>query len=476
MKRFGLIIMGVALVLGMAQCKKNVATVSEGIGNQSFDGSIIRLKVNDGGKLAVFPATGAVYYTEGDVIHVASGGAYKGTLTFHDGYFTDFDGTAPDDGATMYFYYLGGKTPTEAIGDGTLTVNISDQTTGYPVISYGASNETYSASNANYTATLKNVGALVKFDVTSESVTVPTLIKGMNNKVQFTLSNNAIGYTKVDDGYIKLPAGSGERWAVLLPQSAVGYAMYSIGVAIVGTGISETVAHGAIPAIKENDYLSSGIGVTATNLSDDSDGNDYYFTVSDEGTMVYFGRGDLENHDGTYSFAETQWTDHSSGTLGYFSTTQARSAVTGLNTANYGDISSWRMLTYDEWEYLFNTRTTVDGTAGKGHNWQWIKLNDVTQAGNNNANMNGAIVYPDGYSGTFYTSGQSIASSVIPMGCVFLPAAGYLRGSVSSVGSLSVYRSSTNSNRVELTSSGVVLSNNDDGLSGYSVRVVVDVE
>jgi len=476
MKRFGFIIMSVALVLGMAQCKKNVETMSDGIGNQSFDGSIIRLKVNDGGKLAVFPATGAVYYTEGDVIHVASGGVYKGTLTYHDGYFTNFVGTAPSDGATMYFYYLGGKTPTEAIGDGTLTVNISDQTTGYPVISYGASNETYSTSNANYTATLKNVGALVKFDVTSSSVTVPTLIKGMNNQVSFTLSDNTIEYSKVDDGIIKLPAGSGERWAVLLPQSAVGYVGYSLSSSGLLHGM--TVFQGDIPAIKENDYISSGIGVSVATKG--------YFTVNASGTQVWFANGNVEHIDDSTYFASTQWTDHSGdGTYDkyYFNSTQTNNAVTSLNSDNYLGRNDWRMLTMSEWKYLFNNRTTVDGTAGREHNWKIVIVSDVIQV-RTGAAMGGAIIFPDEYGSANVSAVASTVTStqlatLEEAGCVFLPFEGLSSdGSVSgSVGSFGYYRTPDGTSSVFINDTPTVSTNhNGSDTRGYSIRVVVNAE
>ena len=316
MKRLGLILVSVALMLGMAQCKKNVETVSEGIGNQSFTDGIIRLKVNDGGKLAVFPHTGGVYYTEGDVIHVASGGAYKGTLTFHDGYFTNFVGTAPDNGDELYFYYLGGKTPSESAGASTLTVNISDQTTGYPVISYGASNETYSTANANYTATLNNVGALVKFDVTSSSTTSATCITGMKNKVVFgTLDGSAPTCSVNGTGVISLPAGSGERWAVLLPQDAVSEGDY-------GSAYTSDKHYygtcGYVPTIESNDYNSKGIAVNVTDPSGTVMGMlPGEFSVSDT-KKVHFSKGNLQYRasSSTWRFAEAQYSYVGDATYG----------------------------------------------------------------------------------------------------------------------------------------------------------------
>ena len=390
MKRLGLIMMSVALVLGMAQCKKNVETVSEGIGNQNFEDGIIRLKVNDGGKLAVFPHTGGVYYTEGDVLYVASGGAYKGTLTFHDGYFTDFDGTAPDDGATMYFYYLGGKTPSESTGASTLTVNISDQTTGYPVISYGASNETYSTTNAEYTATLKNAGALVKFDVTSSSTTSATCIKGMNNQVSFTsLSGTAPTCGKADtDGIIKLPAGSGERWAVLLPQSAVSEGDY-------GSAYTSDKHYygtcGYVPTIESNDYNSKGITVNVTDPSGTVMGMlPGEFTVDSLGKKVHFSKDNLQYRasSSTWRFGEAQYSYVGNATVGNVyddNGTKCNNANISASYSGWIDLFGWGTSgadTYPPYQSLGNNAyypysTEVTDIAGTKYDWG---VNEISNA------------------------------------------------------------------------------------------------
>ena len=531
MKRLGLVLMSVALMLGMAQCKKNVETVSEGIGNQSFTDGIIRLKVNDGGKLAVFPHTGGVYYTEGDVIHVASGGVYKGTLTFHDGYFTNFSGTAPDPGATMYFYYLGGKTPTEDVGGTSLTVNISDQTTGYPVISYGASNETYSEANANYTATLNNVGALVKFDVTSSSSKAATCITGMYNQVSFALSSSSVGTptpSKADtDGIIKLPAGSGERWAVLLPQSAV----------VAGQAYTEDSHYygtrGAVPAIKANDYLSNGISVSISVANTTLGMLNGVFSVSATET-VHFSKGNLQYQPSTatWQFAANQFTK-----LGNVAANKTPSSTmsdwmdlfgwgtSGAGTCypyNYGNDNSkyayynsgtniagteydwgvnyisngssaktWRTLTYAEWNYLLNTRT--GGTAGGTSNARFVKA----QVNTDGTAVSGLIIFPDGFNqttvsgvtdwGTINGTGNSYTATVTSagwttlesLGCVFLPAGGSRDGSsVNDDGTGSNYWSTTahgttNAQRLYFFWGGMGV-NDGSRYGGFSVRLVCE--
>ena len=278
--------MSVALVLGMAQCKKNNDVITSGV---TGDGTrTITLKVNDNGsKISVNPNTGAVGFTKGDVIYAAYNGRYAGKLT-HDG--TDFTGTVTtsgSDGAKLTFYFMGNKTPsgsltTGASGTQALTVSIFDQTENYPVISVGLSNEDYASGTDTYTATLNNQCALVKFDVTTSSAYAPTIIAGVKDQVSVTFAAGAIGsYTYSQyRGAVKVAGGSGDRWAILLPQDAAG-----MGVAYSGD-LCYNGTHGMIPAITENGYLTAGVNV---NVSSALEG----FSVA-SGTKVHFAPGNLQ--------------------------------------------------------------------------------------------------------------------------------------------------------------------------------------
>ena len=400
--------MSVALVLGMAQCKKSVETVSEGIGNQNFEDGVIRLKVNDGGKLAVFPHTGGVYYTEGDVIYVASGGTYRGTMTYtvsdDGGYFSGTLTSTPSNGATLYFYYLGGKTPTETLTagtTGTLTVNISDQTTSYPVIAYGEATEKYGTTNT-YHATLKNVGALVKFDVTSSSSKAATCITGMNNKVAFTLSTNTILCNQVDNGLISLPAGSGERWAVLLPQDAVSEGI--LGSAYTPDG-HYYGSRGAVPAIKANDYLSNGItvslspteiGVLRGQFTVNGDGTRVRFS---KGNLQYLGTGDSGNLTPQWRFADNQY-DYmgdgpSSGTAN-----QGIVTISGYSSYNTGSGSA----TPTDEDKQAARDLLGWGTSGVGAYPPYLTIAD-------NSYYPYAGVYPASIAGTEYDWGMNYISN-----------------------------------------------------------------
>ena len=153
----------------------------------------------------------------------------------------------------------------------------------------------------------------------------------------------------------------------------------------------------------------------------------------------------------------------------------------GGNTPNFG----WRTLTKDEWDYLFNTRTTTSG----------IRYAKATVNG-----KSGVILLPDDWSASYhaltsadtktaaYTSNEITAaewaSDFEAHGAVFLPAAGHREGtSVSSVNSSGRYWSSTsdginnnNAYQVFFDNSGLNPSSTHSRHYGCSVRLVRDVE
>ena len=85
MKKFSTIIMAIALVLGLAQCKKQEIPATP-----DDDGKWVHITLNmgDSGKHIVYPNTGAVVYTENDTIYVGNDGKFIGKLVYHSGAFS----------------------------------------------------------------------------------------------------------------------------------------------------------------------------------------------------------------------------------------------------------------------------------------------------------------------------------------------------------------------------------------------------
>ena len=146
----------------------------------------------------------------------------------------------------------------------------------------------------------------------------------------------------------------------------------------------------------------------------------------------------------------------------------------GGNTENSG----WRTLTTEEWDYVFNTRSTASGMR-----FTKATMNDV----------NGVILLPDdwdvsyyplnsssGFSGNIITASQW--STLEQHGAVFLPAAGARnKTSVNDVGSCGYYWSAScssiyNAKYMYYTSNYLYPVRNHSRYYGYSVRLVRDPE
>lgn len=113
---------------------------------------------------------------------------------------------------------------------------------------------------------------------------------------------------------------------------------------------------------------------------------------------------------------------------------QTGQADWGYNAISNGgnQTNQWRTLTTDEWQYVFNTRTTSSGLR-----YAKAKVN----------NVNGVILLPDNWNSSTYSlsntnqGSASYSSNTISIsqwstlenaGAVFLPAAGYRRGTTAS--------------------------------------------
>ncbi len=530
MKKISIIVTALAFLVALTQCKKEQATPAN-------DGNTVDItldiKSGNGTRMDVNTSTGEVTYETGDVIYVASGGTFIGTLT-HNG--TNFAGTItnPTVGEPLHFYFWGNVTPAETLTAGTTTtcsVVISDQTQHLPVIEYAPSNETYTAGASSFSAHLLNKCALVKFNVTTASEAA-TCITGMKNKVTVNFAENTLTHSQEGNGVITLPSGIGEKWAILLPQEAVEAGEE-------GSAYSEdgdyTGTCGAVPAIYENGYLIAGIEVNVTNEVNPGEvpvgAISGKFTINADGDQVYFSKGNLQYQasTNTWRFAGSQWNymgDGNSnisetydgwidlfgwGTSGYnhgancyqpwsTSTTASDYYAYGEYTYNlydqngqadwgYNAISNggntaniWRTLTDNEWNYVINTRNTTSGIR-----YAKAKVN----------NMNGAILLPDNWTTTTYAlnstnnSLEDFTSNTITAsdwsnvfeanGAVFLPAAGNRGGtSVNDVGSGGYYWSASYDNnygaRCLYFSSVSFYTTYYSRDYGPSVRLVRDVE
>jgi len=390
MKRIGIIALAMVLVLGLTQCKKEQNAQT----NENETVAITLDIRNNGTRMDVNTVTGEVTYEEGDVIYVVSSGKYIGTLT-HNG--TNFSGpiTNPTVGEPLHFYFLGNVTPAETLTAGTTTtcsVVISDQTEHLPVIEYAPSNETYNSGVTTFTAHLLNKCALVKFNVTTSSEAA-TCITGMKNKVTVSFADNTLTHSQEGNGVITLPAGSGEKWAILLPQEAL-----EGGLAYSEDG-DYTGSYGAVSSIYENGYLIAGIEVNVTTEVNPGEvpvgAISGKFTINADGDQVYFSQGNLQYIGSAaepyWKFAENQW-DYLGTTTGQNSSNQNVDrdlfgwGTSGWNNGNlyyqpYDTESSWDALIGYGYGPTDGTNYTFDLTDTYA-NADWGVYNAISNGGN----------------------------------------------------------------------------------------------
>ena len=509
MKKLNVVIIAVALLLGMSQCKKNV----EQIAQEPLAGTVtISLNVGDNGdgsKYSVNTSTGAVTYSSGDVLYVASEGKYLGTMSYTGG--GTFTGSinTPTVGSPIWFFFFGDKLPNESLTKGTstsCTVTISNQTTSLPVISCAASNENYVDGNTTYSAKLLNKCALVKFSTNVNSVTIE--VGGMKTVATVSFAGTV---TPGTSGSVSFTTdSSGEGWAILLPQDAVDDATVD------ADDYSGTCD---VPAITNNMFYTTGVSVTMSSKGISISSNQ----------KVRFAPGNLQAvyasaniSTCTWQFASTQYSCigaatannavgnnlvTTAGTVDLFGWVGANSSLAAYgvnnnstasnygntkneslksdwsvvaNTASLGGHSDWITLTRSQWKYILEDRTNASQKYGHG----------VVGTQNGLIILPDAFVLPDGLS---FTSGNSAWTNSYTIaqwalmeenGAVFLPAAGYRNGTtVNGVGSDGLYWSSTshasNASRaynVGFNSGLLSPRSNDNRYYGYSVRLARVVE
>ena len=367
MKRISIIVTTLALLFILTQCKKEQNT-------QSIEGESVAITLDikgNGNRMDVNTVTGEVTYQNGDVIYVASGGKYIGTLTYNG---TNFSGgiTDPTVGEPLHFYFLGNVTPAETFSAGittTCSVVISDQTEHLPVIEYAPSNENYDSGTTTYTAMLFNKCALVKFNVTTSSEAA-ICITGMYNKVIVDFSQNILTPSQEGAGIIKLAVGNGEKWAILLPQEAVEAGGD-------GTAYSEdgeyTGTRGAVPAITENGYLTAGIEVNVNTQGGTPSGNpegaiNGLFTINADGNQVYFSKGNLQYQASTdtWQFAENQWDYVGSDNCNISSTYEGWIDLFGWGTSGYHNVYDNFNVNYQPYSISQPVINTECNTYGYG--------------------------------------------------------------------------------------------------------------
>ncbi len=426
MKRFSFILMALAMVMGMTQCKKDNTTSNT---DPVYDGPTteITLTLSNGSnnRADVIPddpeGVARVTFKIGDTIEVAYQGAWVGRLTCqeissatdqNDDHLGVFRGTiaydAPETGShPLDFFFLGNKVPTitTTTGYGVMTVDLSDQSKSLPVISYAPSQQNFQNGITEYTVEynwLMNQCALMRFDAeniydmsantndnnpgaiykTTQAIT----IYGMDNQVSIALNSKEFAWGKADEkGAIKLYRN---------PSDTEGASRYAI---VHHADYSEVTAGELEVEFNPATDLYGFFGTY--KIGGNVEMNDYYqdakldlvwhsgaFSI-ESGKYVVFSRGNLQYADlaigttraaHTWRFAKHQFdfvggVDDQNVEQGNVVKDETGSNATRSNNENIGNSD------YDGWIDLFGWGTGMNPTTHSSGNTDYGTFNEWGQ-------------------------------------------------------------------------------------------------
>ena len=404
MKKLSTIIMALALVLGMSQCKKQ-ETPTNGNGGEKVhitlnvnNSESLALNVNDnGGKHAVAPSLGVIQFRDDDILYVGYNGHYIGYLTYDNGAF-DGDLDAPKDGVHdhLHFYFLGNAALSEPLPETideeteeitSRTISIADQSTNLPVLCYGASSQEYTATATKYSAVLEYKCALVRFKLNKPTEYECTLLK-MPTTATISFATTSENFTPIaktnTTGTINLyreEGNTGVRWAILLPGTKL-----SADGRVTGTGVNANSENVTVStALKANDFIKSGFTLTnpvfaapdAQYAVKTSGGVLTQFSVGN-GKKVYFSRANLKCNVANpnqlvWGFHEHQYDECFGIKTGSSTSSPANQNGSGSSGIQYGsDVEMDRF----SWGFQYPTVTGEDDWVNGTRNLSWYDGTD----------------------------------------------------------------------------------------------------
>lgn len=519
-----------AMILLFAQCKKTNPSVID-------DGVYITLNAGYDGKTAFTPSSGEFVWSYGVTEYIYVGGnVHSSCLGVLSGTGTGtsnmtFSGTlttTPNNGETLYFFYLGkGRN-----GLAVTTLDFSNQdgtlenvTNFHVAVGVGS----YTSGTVNYATSLAMKMAIAYFDVSefqniNETAEVVYLHGGdIYSKATINYRKGTItGSTK---GFISLGASNSGKYIAMIPST-------ESETTIKFDSNNKTGLKTFMNGIKESRYYSNNteaIPITMCMLPEGIASG--LFSVSAT-KMIRFSKGNLQYNasNNTWRFSDDQWSYIGNDNVNVSSTYDGWIDLFGWGTSGYNHGANcyqpWSISTdYGDYfaygSYMYNLEdqtgkadwgyNVIDNGGNVENNWHTLKKDEWVYLFNRStksnikyakANVNGineVLLLPDGWDSGIYnlsstnTSDANYTSNIISVtewsdvlttnGVVFLPAAGYRSGtSVNFVGSISNYWSSTHGGvndaySLYFDSFSLYPSSYYDGrYDGFSVRLVHDVE
>lgn len=482
MKKTIVILMAVALVLGMTQCKKDLDTVNSVVNEKVY------VTFSTGNSRTNITEAGLVSWTNSDTIHVyASTTGYLGKLNFskHGTNTTEFTGwlTECNDDETLRFYYLGTN---EKKNDNTFVIDYFEQDGALATIaskyhvSCFTTKKDVNSKKTVYEGQMLNQMSLAVFDVADFGAGNVKIYaeSGFRNKITISatgeLTYGVAGVHSTGDnqsGHIVIGKADAKKYVALLPSDGE--------ITMRFTSQSKT-GDDEKRTIKANDFIyksyNSGdpaaVKIAATDVASENYvdlavASSHVFSVA-AGKTVKFAKGNLVYDQGRFKMHKEQHgrcftrnVDVSSdykvsgtfdlfgwGTAGWNNGNKLYMPYTRSkersNSFGYGatDGANYNLNLTDDYKnsdwgvYQFGMDAESGWRTLTKAEWQYLLKTRTVNGGEGNGysytldqsvqETLGIVIYPDDYTGDAY-SGSDWATFETA-GCVFLPAAGYRNG------------------------------------------------
>ena len=394
------LLLAVALLLGMTQCKKNVETI------KTVEGGIpMTLEAYNGSKTS-FDGSGAISWGTNEVIYVVYNGSCIGSVTNGAGGGTTFTGTVTGlesgNEYTLHYYYVGTE-QTIAENATSFSMDFINQdgslaNLGKFHIGHGTQTLTYEGGTITSVAGLRSLVSVGYFDIAGMAeVGEKVYMYGdnLNNKISINFSTNAVTNTKVTGnnliclGAVTEGATCG-KYVMLVPNHIDGTETLTTDITFISkrtTGTCNSTFNYGIVA--DRFYCKDGNTSTPIDVAEYTyqAGNlRGEFKMNASGDKLHFSQGNLQylgnaNGTGTWRFADYQYSfmgDGPSSGTNY----QGNVTVTGYTKYNASadldvarDLFGWGTSGYNDKSPNMTTTNSNNYYSGsmvdEGANYDW---------------------------------------------------------------------------------------------------------
>ena len=319
------LLLAVALLLGMTQCKKNVETMAVAEG-----GIPMTLEAYNGSKTS-FDGSGAISWGINEVIYVVYNGSCIGSVTNGAGGGTTFTGTVTGlesgNEYTLHYYYVGTE-KTIAVNATSFSMDFINQdgslaNLGKFHIGHGTQTLMYEGGTITSVAGLRSLVSIGYFDIAGMAEVGEKVYmygENLNNRISINFSTNAVTNTKGDPTHDEnliclgaVTAGSTcGKYVMLVPNHTDGTQELPTNITFISKRTTGTCNNTFPYGIVNNRFYckngNTSMPIEVSKTAYDKCSLRGEFTVNGDGKKVRFSQGNLQAVGTTSSSPTSGWT------------------------------------------------------------------------------------------------------------------------------------------------------------------------